>query len=41
MNENKIDRRLFIRTTTLAATALTLGAKRVFAGSGARLSRYN
>jgi Endoglucanase len=33
MNENKINRRLFIRTTTLAATALTLGAKRAFAAN--------
>jgi endoglucanase len=27
---NKINRRLFIRNTTLAATALTLGAKSAF-----------
>jgi endoglucanase len=33
MNENKINRRLFIRNTTLAATALTLGAKRAFAAT--------
>jgi endoglucanase len=31
MNKNKINRRLFIRNTTLAATALTLGAKSAFA----------
>ncbi len=30
MNKNKINRRLFIRNTTLAATALTLGAKSAF-----------
>lgn len=33
MNKNKINRRLFIRNTTLAATALTLGGKAAFAVS--------
>ena len=33
MNKNKINRRLFIRNTTLAATALTLGGKSAFAES--------
>lgn len=31
MNKNKINRRLFIRNTALAATALTLGSKSAFA----------
>jgi endoglucanase len=35
MNENKINRRLFIRNTTLAATAFTLGAKGAFAAISA------
>src|ERR1035437_5533366 len=33
MSKNKINRRLFIKNTTLAATVLTLGVKTAFAAS--------